>query len=78
LIAIPVSHMKIKDEMLHPDQWTIGHTFRHSFATHLLESGYGIRTVQELPGHEDVRTKMKYTHVLNPGPSSERSPVDKL
>ena len=63
---------------VHRPQFNRCHTFQHYLATHLLEGGYDIRTVQELLGHRDVKTPVTYTQVLNRGPARVRSPVDGL
>jgi site-specific recombinase XerD len=78
VFAIPVSHMQIEDEAIHPAQWTTWHTSRYFFAPDLPESGYDIRTVQELLGNKNIRTAMNYTHVFSRGPADVRSPVDTL
>ncbi|MBW8311281.1 MAG: integron integrase [Rhizobium sp.] len=69
-------HLKLAARRLGLDKPVSAHTLRHSFATHLLESGYDIRTVQALLGHKDVATTQIYTHVLGRGANAVRSPLD--
>ncbi|MCW8875697.1 MAG: integron integrase [Kangiellaceae bacterium] len=76
--SVFAKHVKKAVERAGINKKVTAHVFRHSFATHLLESGTDIRTVQELLGHNDVRTTQIYTHVLNRNPSGTLSPLDKL
>src|SRR5690606_22388988 len=74
----PIRHIKEAATKAGVPKKLTTHTFRHSFATHLLESGQDIRTIQELLGHDDVKTTMIYTHVATTGAAGIKSPLDAL
>ena len=75
-VSVPQKAVRQAARLAKIDKPVTPHTFRHCFATHLLQSGYDIRTVQELLGHKDVKTTMIYTHVLQRGGLAVKSPLD--
>ena len=75
-VSVPQKAVRQAARLAKIDKPVTPHTFRHCFATHLLQAGYDIRTVQELLGHKDVKTTMIYTHVLQRGGLAVKSPLD--